>query len=315
MPGPVICNQVDPCLTELLASHPSNPKVIERLDRLTPWDIPPETEILVTRLYDSWSGAPQSGRDLPGLRWIQTYSAGVEGYPRWLTQDRLVSCGRGLASVQISEYVMAAIMRVEKDFEGVRVRAASDWINRPMGRLAGRSLGLLGYGSIGRAIARRALAFDMNVQAYRRGPWREADADIKHCQSPEALIAGCDHLVLALPLTDETRGLVGDTLLSRAKIGLHLINISRGAVLDQQALIKALDARFLSCATLDVTVPEPLPENSPLLSRQDIFITPHISYAGGRGEMEMFGARLFNNLGAYLDGRHLEEQVDMSRGY
>lgn len=315
MTGPVICNQISPELTAALASHPSKPTVVERFDRTIPWDIPPEAEILVTRLYDAWAAAPEHGPDLPSLRWVQTFSAGVEGYPDWLLRDRLVSCGRGLTSDQIAEYVMAAIMRVEKDMEGFRVRSATDWRNRPTGRLAGRSLGLLGFGAIGQAITRRARAFDMKVSAVRRSTWTASPIGVTPCASPEALFAGSDHLVLALPLTAETQGLVDRALLAHARPGLHLINVSRGGLLDQDALVTALDAGEISSATLDVITPEPPADDHPLLGRDDVFLTPHISYAGGIGEVEMFFARVLANLDAYLEGRPLSEQVDPERGY
>lgn len=315
MTGPVICNQVSPELTEPLAAHPSKPRVLERFDKQAPWDIPPETEILVTRLYDSWGAALERDPVLPKLRYVQTFSAGVEGYPDWLLRGRIVSCGRGLASDQIAEYVMAAIMRAEKDLEGFRVRTAADWRNRPMGRLAGRTVGLLGYGSIGQAVTRRARAFDMEVRAVRRSAWAEVPPGVVPCASPEALFAASDHLVLAVPLTAETRGLVDRTLLARAKRGLHLINVSRGGLVDQDALARALDAGELSSATLDVMTPEPPPDDHPLFGRGDVFLTPHIAYAGGIGEMEKFRARVLANLDAYLEGRPLSEQVDMERGY
>ncbi|AYD04825.1 NAD(P)-dependent oxidoreductase [Neorhizobium sp. NCHU2750] len=315
MTGPVICNQVSPELTGPLAAHPSKPKVIECFDTRTPWNIPAEAEILVTRFFEAWPTAPKVAPDLPRLRFVQTFSAGVEAYPDWLLRDRLVSCGRGLTSDQIAEYVMAAIMRVEKDIESFRVSKASDWRSRPMGRLSGRRLGLLGFGAIGQAIMRRAQAFDMVVSAVRRSAWADTPPGLQACSSAEELFASCDHLVLAMPVTAQTRGMVNRELLSCAKPGLHLINISRGALLDQEALIAALDAGEISSATLDVMTPEPPPEGHPLLGRPDVFVTPHISYAGGISELDKFCARILANLDAYIEGRPLAEQVDFQRGY
>jgi phosphoglycerate dehydrogenase-like enzyme len=315
MKGPVICNQISSSLTPVLLAHSSRPHVIECFDRLSPWVISAETEILITRLYDAWSAAPTNGPALPKLRYVQTYSAGVEGYPDWLLHDRIVSCGRGLTSDQIAEYAMAAIIRVEKNMESFRVLSASDWRNRPMGRLAGRTLGLLGYGSIGQAIARRAIAFDMEVIAFRRGQWVDPPKGLTPCDTPRALFARSDHVVLALPLTVETRGIVEPSLLAHSKPGLHLINVSRGGLIDQDALVSALEDGRLSSATLDVITPEPPADDHPLLNRNDVFVTPHIAYAGGIQEMEKFQARILNNLDAYLEGRPLREQVDIGRGY
>lgn len=314
MRGPVIVNQISAELGAAIARHPSQPQVIDSLDKSQPWDIPAEAEILLTRAFSAWADAPADLPARPSLRWVQTLSAGVEGYPAWLMEGRQVTCGRGLNSGPIAEYVLAAMLGLEKRLDTCRVRRAEDWRDGTMGTLIGKQLGLLGYGSIGQEIARRAHAFDMEVLALRRGPWDATDPYAQPAASAEALFASSDYLVLATPLTPQTRGMVDAALLAHAKPGLHLINISRGGVLDEAALIAALDAGRLSGATLDVTMTEPLPEGDPLLGREDIFITPHISYLGGTP-----GARLqrkfLANLDAYLEGRPLSDLVDPARGY
>ncbi|MGR3376724.1 NAD(P)-dependent oxidoreductase [Salipiger abyssi] len=314
MPGPVIVNHLSAEVGEALSQHPSGPTVIARPGAERPWEIPQEAEILLTGAFEAWKQAPDIGPDLPNLRWVQTFSAGVEGYPDWLKQGRLVSCGRGLTSGAIAEYVMAAMLRVEKPLDTRRVRCRDDWRDVPLGGLDGKRLGLLGYGSIGQAIARRAAAFGMEVLALRRGGWDESEPHARPAASAGALIGAVDYLVVATPLTPQTEGMVNAALLSQARPGLHLINISRGRIVDQEALLAALDAGTLSGATLDVTTPEPLPDGHPLLARDDVLITPHISYTGGAARAR-FIEKLLANLDAYLAGTPLRDVVEPGRGY
>ena len=311
----VIVNQIDAEFGECLRGLPQAPQVIDHLDADFPWEIPPAAQALVTRALPAWRRAPDTQPwALPDLGWVQTYSAGIEIYPKWLLAGREVSCGRGLTSPQIAEYVLAAILRVEKNLEGLRVRSPSDWKDMAVGAIEGKCLGLIGFGSIGQEIAHRARAFGMKIMALRRGDWPDPPDRLRPARDLAEIMAVSDHLVLATPLTPDTAGMIGADALSLAKPGQHLINISRGGVLDQEALIAALDSGRLAQATLDVTTPEPLPEGHPLWSHPKVLLTPHVSYKGGV-ERQRFLSKVAHNLNAYLEGRPLLDAVDLERGY
>lgn len=308
----VILNQLGPELAETLEKHPSRPVVIQDSNPAEPWKIAPEADILVTGGFASWKQAPRDWQFPARLKWVQSQTTGIEIYPPALMQDRSMTCGRGLNALPIAEFVFAAILRAEKRMEETRARSETDWHRNDIGRLYGKTLGLVGYGSIGQAIARRARAFDMNVMVNRRTAW-EGESGIVAARINE-IFAIADHLVIAAPLTPETEGMIGAELLRAARPGLHLINISRGGLIDQEALVAALVAGGIGGATLDVTTPEPLPDGHPLYTLPNVFISPHISWAGGDQD-QAFQHRLMKNLDAYLKGEELEALVDPVRGY
>lgn len=313
MTGPVIANQIDAAFGRLLAAHPTAPKVIDCLDMDRPWEIPAEAEILMTSSNANWTKAP-AGADLPALKWVQTYSAGIEIYPTWLKQGRIVTNGRGLTAPQIAEYAMAAMLLVEKDLVGARTTAPENWGPRNFGTLEGKVLGIVGFGAIGAETAKRALAFGMDVHASRRGTWNDAPEGITPCASPEEVIEGADHLLLAAPLTPETAGLVNATFLARAKPGLHLINVARGGLVVDADLVSALDSGQLGKATLDVTSPEPPAPDHPFWTHPKVLLTPHESYSGG-SERQRFERKSMANLSAFVEGTAMIDVVDLGRGY
>jgi phosphoglycerate dehydrogenase-like enzyme len=245
---------------------------------------------------------------------VQTESAGVDIYPEALKRDCVMTCGRGLTAVPIAEFVLAAMLRREKKLEETRARAEADWTRPAIGTLYRRKLGLIGFGALGQAIVHRARAFGMDIIINRRGAWTEVPDGVTPYASASEVAAKADHLVIAAPLTPETQGMVDAQFLAQAKAGLHLINISRGALVDQQALVDALDAGRLDYATLDVTTPEPLPDGHPLYLHPKVFISPHISWMSGE-KSGLFLERLLKNLDAYLRDEPLEYLVDPHRGY
>ncbi|SFI87549.1 NAD(P)-dependent oxidoreductase [Celeribacter neptunius] len=312
---PVIVNQIDPEFGEILARHPSLPKVIDHFDRAHPWELPEETEVLITRAFRSWPETPETIR-FPNLKWVQTFSAGIEIYPEALMRGRIVTNGRGLTAPQIAEYVLAAMLLVEKDIFGARTRSPEDWGTRVFGTLEGKVLGLIGYGAIGAEVAKRARAFDMEVLACRRGDWSDdVPEGLAPCATPEEVLSRADHAVLAMPLTPQTERMVDDALLAHAKPGLHLINVARGALVDQVALLRALDDGRLGKATLDVTHPEPPAANDPIWTHPKVLLTPHESYKGGQAERRKFEQKTLDNLDAFLTGAPMRDVVDLGRGY
>lgn len=312
--GPVIVNQINPEVSAYLAAHSLRPRVVEDFTPDRPWELPPHAEVLVTRAHGAWRRAPESAALPARLSFVQTMSAGIDVYPPWLAEGRAMSCGRGIAAVPIAEYVMAAILRQEKRLDQLRVRSAGDWQDHALGGLSRQTLGLIGFGTIGREIASRARAFGMRILAMRRGSWDEADEGVIPCTSAAELAAEADHLVLAAPLTEATRNILNSDVLARARPGLHVINVARGELLDQAALLAALEEGRIGAATLDVTLPEPLPESHPLLARDDILVTPHISWSDP-WYLDRFLERLGRNLQAWKAGAPPEALVDFSRGY
>lgn len=314
--SPVVVNQGGSELAERLAAHWSSPRILPHPKGAPPWEIPPEADVLVTQPYP-WlaAQAPQSAP--PGwpynLRFIQVLSTGVDSFPPWLFDGPPVACGRGAAATPIAEFVLAAILNFEKDFAAIRVRDPSQWKKRPLGSLAGRTLGLAGYGAIGRAIAARAQPFGMRILALRRGEG-PLDADVERAPDFASLVAQADHLVLALPLTAQTDRILDATALARAKSTLHVVNIARGRLVDQEALLAALDEGRIAGATLDVTDPEPPPEGHPFYSHPKIWLTPHISW-GDVKTADRVAEKILANLDRYVRGEPIEDLVDPARGY
>lgn len=283
------------------------------------WAVPEDAEVLL-------AVPPRGGNVVlpeqkpagwPGkLRWIQAVSAGVDEFPPWIYDVDVVTCGRGTNSSPISEYVLASLLAIEKNLDTIWIKQASDWKVRELGTLNGKTLGLLGYGSIGQAVAARAAAFGMRILATHRSAPQGGGADGNGVRfvSLDILLAESDHLVIALPLTNATSGLVGTAALARVKPGVHLVNISRGKIIDHAALLDALNRNKVGFATLDVTEPEPLPAGHPLYTHPRVHLSPHVSWSGGeRGKAA--AAFFVENLRRYLAGEGLEGIVRSDLGY
>ncbi|MBP2227949.1 phosphoglycerate dehydrogenase-like enzyme [Azospirillum agricola] len=315
--SPLILNQLGPVVGARIAAHPCRPTVLAHGVGRAPWDLPAGVEVLLTRPLIGWDAAPAK---LPpgwgeGLRWIQSASTGMDFYPPWLLEGRhIVTCARGVSAVAIADYVMTAILSFEKRWDAIRLQGPEDWRRETLGGLSGKRLGLAGFGAIGRAVAERASAFGLTVGAVRRSGWVVPEPGVEPFDRLEDLAAASDHLVLALPLTAATRGLVGAGLLAQAKPGLHLVNVARGALVDQQALLTAIDNGRIAGATLDVTDPEPLPAGHPFYSHPGIRLTPHVSWSDPDFDRRL-GDRILANLDAYARGGPLRDVVNARAGY
>ncbi|PJE36726.1 glyoxylate reductase (NADP(+)) [Pseudooceanicola lipolyticus] len=312
-----IANHLGPEISAVLAAHPSAPEVVDFYKGHPVWDLPDGIDALVTGAH-LWKGAPEGVSIPKSLRWVQSVSAGVETYPPSLLADRVVTCGRGLTAVPIAEYVLSAIVHDRKPFAPLVVQD-SGWGSFKEGDglplLAGQTVGLVGFGAINQEVAKRARAFDMRVLATRRGAWSGASGGVEPRPDAAAVAAESDYLVVAVPSTPQTRGMIGAELFAAAREGLHLINVARGALVDQEALLQALKSGRLRRATLDVTDPEPLPDGHPLYHHPAVTITPHISWKDGNG-MAPFKDQLLRNLDAWLaGGRDMINRVDPERGY
>lgn len=323
-PRPLLLDQIGGPVAHLLADYKEQVSVISAdRDNPAPWHTQ-GADILFTGPSRAWAEAPSTPPPewLDGPQWVQIASAGIDGFPKWVTEGRLVTCGRGDAATPIAEYVISALLHHERQIDTLSPGSPQEWEeiiarfrqNSATGTLQGRTLGLAGYGAIGRAVANLARAFGMNIQVLRRGPWQKAESGIQPVVSLAELFRSSDHLVLAMPLTRDTRHIVNADILQQARSGLHLVNVARGGLVDQNALLKALDAGRPAFATLDVTTPEPLPAEHPLYTHPRVRLTPHISWVGPSVRDNLV-QRIRTNLTYFLHGKPLLDVIDPSRGY
>jgi phosphoglycerate dehydrogenase-like enzyme len=255
-------------------------------------------------------------RAASGLKWLNSIYAGLDFLPLDLLVERdvTVTNGAGINAITIAEYVVMGMLTIAKGYrEVVHAQARHEWLLDSPGKreLAGSKALLLGYGAIGKLIAPRLEAFDVEVSVVRRTPG-------ENTLGPDewrARLGEFDWVILAVPATPETDGMIGAEELSAMKSDAVLVNIARGAVVDQTALVAALEAKAIGGAFLDVTTPEPLPENDPLWSLDNAHVTMHLS---GRAQDKMFvrsAERFLDNLGKYLRGEPVAPVFDPARGY
>lgn len=312
----IIASQLDADFNRGLGQHPIAPVLIDVADD-EPWTAASEADVLLVRPSPAWR-QPSVVRPpvWPGrLKWVYSASAGIDFYPEWLLDAPLVTCGRGVASDEIADYVIAAIYAYAKNLEAVTARSRAEWINVPLGRVSGTTIGIVGLGAIGQAVARRGLALGAQVVGLRRSGAQSSISGVEHVRDIETLVARSDHVVIAVPATAETYHLFGDALLSKVKAGAHIINVARGSVIDQQALVRALDRPDgPGFATLDVTDPEPLPEGHMLYTHPRVRLTPHISSNHTLVRHRLL-EKVRHDLSRFVRGEAPSDIVDPARGY
>lgn len=251
------------------------------------------------------------------LRWVQAASAGVERslFPALVESDVVLTSSGGVFDAGMAEYAFGLLLFLAKDLRTtVDLQRAGEWRHRMVRGLEGARLLVVGAGPIGRATAALGRAFRMHVTTAARSARDDPDLGRIHAidELPD-LVAVADSVILVLPLTSGTRGLVGREALARARRVL-LVNVGRGPTLDMDAVLEALDDGRLAGAALDVFPEEPLPPDSPLWTRRDVLVSPHIG-----GDVEGFEERLveafLDNLRRHLEGRPLDHVVDKRLGY
>jgi phosphoglycerate dehydrogenase-like enzyme len=312
----IIASQLEAGFNDRLSAHPSAPKVIG-VNEGEPWRAALEADVLLIRPSPAWIDNRHIARPeaWPGrLQWVYSASVGVDFYPSWLLKAPLVTCGRGVASEEIADYVIAAIYAHAKNLTAATVTSREDWKQIPLGRVAGTTLGIIGFGAIGEAIARRALALGLRVAAVRRRAKASSVIGVELKADASEVIAVSDHIVLAVPATPATRRLINAEVLSHAKPHAHLINIARGSVLDQEALVAALDDGKLAFATLDVTEPEPLPAGHALYTHPKVRLTPHIS-SNYQAVRHRLLDKISEDLTRFTRGEAPSDIVDPEAGY
>ena len=258
----------------------------------------------------------------PTLKWIQTMGAGVDVHlvDTDLRKSAVIMANvSGIAATPIGEFVLGLMLMFVKQAPlCFQLKKERQWRRFLPSVLRSKTVGIVGLGNIGREVARLAKAFGMTVLATRRSVKRIGRARYIDIMFPSGqlrrLLAESDFVVLALPLTLETRKLIGEGELRTMKSNAYLINIARGEVVDERALIRALDEGWIAGAGLDVFATEPLPANSKLWELPNVIFSPHI--AGGMEDYTMRATEVFcENLRRYLDGKKLLNVVDKKKGY
>jgi phosphoglycerate dehydrogenase-like enzyme len=264
------------------------------------------------------------------LRWLQFPGAGIDSLAPTGLLDAdsgvIVTSAAGIHATSISEYVFGSILMFNWNWpQMVRLQdrhiwaRSATWYNLGGRELMGQTLGIVGLGNIGRRIAQLGQAFGMRVLGARRSAQGQGyqDPDVDECFPPEQLhelLRLSDYVVLSVPLTRETEKLIGEAELRMMRGNAYLVNIARGRVIDEQALVRALREGWIAGAGLDVTEEEPLPSESPLYSMPNVILTPHISGISIHYETRL--AALFaDNLRRYRAGQPLQNRYDPSRGY
>ena len=277
----------------------------------------------------------------PQLRWIHAHSAGVDhllDQPVIQTEGVLLTSSSGIHATNIAEYVYMMMLAFGHRLPAMlRLQGEAHWPDEGRFRmllpreLRGSTIGIVGYGSIGREIARLAFLFGMEVLASKRDVRQPADPDgyvipgtgdpdgsfFHRLYPPEALVSmvrECDFVVLTVPLTESTRMMFGAEAFEAMKETAYLINVSRGGIVDEAALLEALQTGQIAGAAMDVFESEPLPADSPLWKLPSLIISPHIS--GNTADYNDKAAALFvENLRRYLARKDLLNLVDRTRGY
>lgn len=289
---------------------------VDHFDQLTEGQ-KEKTEVLLT--YGR-SLSAQLFDQLPKLSWIQVLTAGLDQLPLQEMDQRgiLLTNVRGLHAIQMAEYTIAMIINiVRRSFQFYELQKERRW--DPTIRLDeayGKTVGILGLGAIGLEIAKRAKAFGLKVIGLRKNPGPcppEVDRLLTSGQE-DILFQESDFVVILLPVTAETQNFVGQRLINQMKPDAYLINIARGAVLDEEALLEAVRQNKIGGAVLDVFKEEPLPSNHPFWTEEKIIITPHVA---GRSPKYMQRAMdiFVENLTGYPDQSRMKNVIDLKRGY
>jgi phosphoglycerate dehydrogenase-like enzyme len=273
-----------------------------------------------------------------GLQWIQLLSAGADhvlGGP--LKGSAIpITTASGIHATPIAEYTIASMLAYTHRIHlAIRAQIRREWMRSgafmaSVDDIRGQTLGIIGYGSIGRETARLAAAFGMTVLALKRNPaervdpgWSPAGLGDPDGTIParffgpddrEAILRECDSISVTLPLTDYTRKFIGEREFAAMKPSAYLVNIGRGEVIDERAMAAALTAGKIGGAGLDVFEHEPLEASSPLWDMENVILTPHISGAN-RGYMDKACQLFAENLKRFAANRPLLNRVDPKLGY
>jgi phosphoglycerate dehydrogenase-like enzyme len=262
--------------------------------------LPPETNLAVgtsadafERLADdadvifNWSASGNLLREVfricPNVRWVHSRAAGLDGqlFPELVASTVPLTNGRGVFSQSLGEFAMAAMLHFAKDLRRmVRNQEAGRWEQFDISAIEGKTVGIVGYGDIGRAVATRARAMGMRILAIKRHgpPLYNVDPLVNQFYKPEdrlEVMSRAHYIVASAPLTEETRGMIGEAEFAAMMPSAVVINIGRGPVIDEAAMVRALTERRIRGAALDVFDKEPLPEGHPFYRLDNVLLSPH----------------------------------------
>jgi phosphoglycerate dehydrogenase-like enzyme len=247
----------------------------------------------------------------PGLQWLHSFSAGVDHpvFRGFVDRGVAVTTSSGASALPIAQTVMMYLLALTRDLPAwFRAQADHEWRPHRITELEGMRVGILGMGPIGSEVARLATAFGMHPIGVRRTVAGDEPCETVTLDRLHEVAARVDAMVLAVPLTDDTRGIVDHELLRAMRSGALLVNVARGEVVDEAALIESLRAGHLGGAALDVTAIEPLPADSPLWDLPNVIVTPHSSGASDRSDeraVEIF----LDNLARWVAGTPLRNRA------
>jgi glyoxylate/hydroxypyruvate reductase A len=257
---------------------------------------------------------------VPRLRWIQASSSGIGEWVRMLgivDSPIVVTNAAGIHSVPLAEFVVFSMLYFARSWPRmVAEQRAHHWERCAIETLEGKTLGIVGLGNVGRCVAQLAKPFGVRTIGVRRSPGGSADG-VDALYGPDGLdsvLRESDYLALCVPHTPETVGMLGAAEIASIKRGAVLVNIARGSVIDEPALIEALRSGQLRGAALDVVAREPLAADSPLWDMPNVLITPH-SMSTAFDENERLTTLFCDNLQRYLSQQPLRNVIDKTRGY
>jgi phosphoglycerate dehydrogenase-like enzyme len=283
-------------------------------------------EIGDTDVFIGWSLRPEQFRTAEKLRWIHSPAAAVHQlmYPELVRSDVVVTNSTGIHGPVVAEHAIAVLLALAKRLpQAMQYQAKHEWSQaqlwheQPRPReVAGSTVAVIGMGSIGREFAARAKALGMRILAIRENPTKGLDgADTVYgSEQIDEVLSQADYVLLCTPVTPATTGLMNAARLSKMKPDAYLINVARGPLIDELALLDALQKRRIAGASLDVFNEEPLPASSPFWLLDNILITPHTAAVTER-LWERHYRLIADNMKRFLAGEPLMNQVDKKRGY
>jgi len=301
--------------------------------------LPPDTNIAVGKSVEaferlasdadvilSWSASGKLLREVfgisPNVRWIHSRSAGLDTvlFPELIESPVPLTNGRGVFSQSLGEFALGAILYFAKDFRRmIANQQAGRWEAFDIVEVSGQTVGIVGYGDIGRAVATRVRAMGMRILAVKRHgpPLYNVDPLINQIYTPAErteMISRCDYIVCAAPLTPETRGMIGAAEFAAMKPNAVVVNIGRGPVIDEAAMLRALTEKRIKGAALDVFDTEPLPAGHAFYHLDNVLLSPHCAdhtHDWTEQAMRFFLAQFER----YQQGRPLENVVNKKQGY
>jgi len=263
----------------------------------------------------------------PRLRWVHSAAAGARAslFPEMVESEVILTNSAGIYAEPLAEWAMAAVLYFGRALDAAtRGKRDRRWLydemaafGHPQREVAGSTIGIVGFGGIGRAVGRRARALGMRVLAVRSRPGSGVPEEADEAFGPDGLaevLRRSHYVVLSLPETGETRGLIGASELAGMRPDGVLLNLSRGGIVDEEALIDALGSATIRGAALDVFREEPLPAESPLWNFDNVLLTPHAGAISPRF-WERQTDLMVRNIGSFLAGGRMDNVVDKTRGY